>query len=283
MVYRAVGLFSQGLELVHLRDIPAWMRGYANEDIHTGYRVDYTFRMLLRSLFMVHNETGNVWTHLLGFLLVVAIAWDAFNTVLDVSFMTYFVFFAYVASALWCLGASTVYHLMWMHSDPVCRSTLFCDHFGISALTTGSFMPLIAFIFTCHPTLRLIYFSTTLAAGSVGLVMPWTQRFHVWYWRRISIYLFSAAVGVIPAVHSWFIVPDTPVTRPVFYGFFLVCFFYVGGMLIYILQVPERWFPGHFDMWFNSHQIWHVFVVAACVTHFFTCLGVYQRHELPHC
>jgi adiponectin receptor len=283
MVYRALGLFSRGLELTNLRDIPAWMRGYANQHIHTGYRVNYTFRMLLRSLFMVHNETGNVWTHLLGFLLVVAIAGDAFYRVLDVSFMTYFSFFVYVGSALWCLGASTVYHLFWMHSDPVNKTTLFCDHFGISALITGSFVPLIAFLFTCHPTLQYFYGGVTVLVGAFGLIMPWTSRFHTWYWRRLATYLGSSAVGLIPAVHACFIVPNTPVTRPVFYGFLLMLFFYIVGMLIYILHAPERWFPGRFDYLCSSHQLWHVFVVAACVVHFFTCLGIYQRHELPHC
>ena len=34
--------------------------------ITTGYRVEYGFWETLRSLFGLHNETGNVWTHLLG-------------------------------------------------------------------------------------------------------------------------------------------------------------------------------------------------------------------------
>ena len=30
------------------------------------YRVDYSFAQTLRSLFSIHNETGSVWTHLIG-------------------------------------------------------------------------------------------------------------------------------------------------------------------------------------------------------------------------
>lgn len=43
-----------------------------NEYIKSGYRLYFSnFKELLRSLFMWHNETINVWTHLLGALMVI--------------------------------------------------------------------------------------------------------------------------------------------------------------------------------------------------------------------
>jgi predicted membrane channel-forming protein YqfA (hemolysin III family) len=32
----------------------------------------------------------------------------------------------------------------------------------------------------------------------------------------------------------------------------------VVGCLIYATQVPERIYPGRFDIFFSSHQIWHI-------------------------
>ena len=44
-----------------------------NPNIKTGYRIGYnTNRLAFKSLFQIHNETGNVWSHLLGALLFVA-------------------------------------------------------------------------------------------------------------------------------------------------------------------------------------------------------------------
>lgn len=44
-----------------------WQRD--NPYIMTGYRVGFTNNWLcFKSLFMFHNETGNVWSHLLGAL-----------------------------------------------------------------------------------------------------------------------------------------------------------------------------------------------------------------------
>ena len=40
------------------------------------------------------------------------------------------------------------------------------------------------------------------------------------------------------------------------------------GAAIYALRVPERWYPGAFDLWFSSHQLFHLCVVAAALVHY---------------
>jgi predicted membrane channel-forming protein YqfA (hemolysin III family) len=43
-----------------------------NRYVIHGYRINYNTNWLaLRSLFQLHNETGNVWTHLIGVLMFV--------------------------------------------------------------------------------------------------------------------------------------------------------------------------------------------------------------------
>jgi hypothetical protein len=37
-----------------------------NEYIQAHYRVDYSIKDGVKSLFRIHNETGNIWTHLVG-------------------------------------------------------------------------------------------------------------------------------------------------------------------------------------------------------------------------
>jgi predicted membrane channel-forming protein YqfA (hemolysin III family) len=44
-----------------------------NEYIKTGYRVYYSYVDNWRSLFMLHNETGNIWTHLIGFFMFIGL------------------------------------------------------------------------------------------------------------------------------------------------------------------------------------------------------------------
>lgn len=45
-------------------DLPDYLRD--NEYITRYYRADYSVRESLASLFRLHNETGNIWTHLTG-------------------------------------------------------------------------------------------------------------------------------------------------------------------------------------------------------------------------
>jgi len=41
-----------------------------NEFIHTGYRLNFgSTKRILKSLFMIHNESVNVWSHLFGAIL----------------------------------------------------------------------------------------------------------------------------------------------------------------------------------------------------------------------
>ena len=40
------------------------------------------------------------------------------------------------------------------------------------------------------------------------------------------------------------------------------------GAAIYALRVPERWKPGAFDLWFSSHNLFHICVVTAALVHY---------------
>jgi hypothetical protein len=53
----------------------------------------------------------------------------------------------------------------------------------------------------------------------------------------------------------------------------------------YIARIPERLAPGLFDIWFQSHQLFHVFVVAAACIHYYgICLLSYnQTHLFGNC
>lgn len=44
-----------------------------NEHIKSGYRVHFSWRLCLRSMFRMHNETLNIWTHFVAFLLFIGL------------------------------------------------------------------------------------------------------------------------------------------------------------------------------------------------------------------
>jgi adiponectin receptor len=75
--------------------------------------------------------------------------------------------------------------------------------------------------------------------------------------------------GVVPAVHyaiseGWF----NALSRASLGWLILMGCLYILGALFYALRVPERFFPGKCDIWFQSHQIFHVLVIAAAFVHY---------------
>ena len=57
--------------LYHFSKIPDWMKD--NPSILEGYRMNLGLKRTILSLFRIHNETGNIWTHLLGSIFFLAL------------------------------------------------------------------------------------------------------------------------------------------------------------------------------------------------------------------
>jgi adiponectin receptor len=74
---------------------------------------------------------------------------------------------------------------------------------------------------------------------------------------------------VIPGVHYLLIFGSHKAFNVGGLGWFLLtAALYLIGASLYAARIPERIFPGKFDIWFQSHQIFHVFVVAAAYVHY---------------
>ena len=101
-------------------DIPEWRQ--ENEYIRAGYRplqADYV--QVIRSLTFLHNETGNVYTHLVGAVLLPIFASTIFRTIcrpqyIGVTAIDFIMFGVFFCSAELCLAFSTLYHLIGCHS-----------------------------------------------------------------------------------------------------------------------------------------------------------------------
>lgn len=56
----------------HIKSAPSHL--IDNEYIQHGYRINFnSFGKICRSLFMLHNETINVWSHLIGVMLFIGL------------------------------------------------------------------------------------------------------------------------------------------------------------------------------------------------------------------
>ena len=135
-----------------------------NKYIVRGYRpASGSYRRSLRSLGYFHNETVNIWSHLLGavFFLLFSLRLHAVlaprypsATAADVA-----AFACFFASAATCLGMSAAYHAISNHSHPVSKFGNQLDYLGIVILIVGSFLPILHYAFYCHHHLRAAYWT----------------------------------------------------------------------------------------------------------------------------
>ena len=58
---------------------------------------------------------------------------------------------------------------------------------------------------------------------------------------------------------------------------------YIGGALIYVFRIPERWYPKKFDKAGSSHNIFHCAVVAGCAIHFSEAFSMYINRQNMVC
>ena len=141
-------------------DIPEWQQD--NKYILSGYRqqkADYL--EILTSLTFLHNETCNVYTHLIGALLplIAAACMRVLSEprFLNVSATDYVMFSIFFWCAEACLIFSATYHLVGLHSREVELFWHRMDLLGIVVVTVGTFIPGVYYIFNCEPGLQKLH------------------------------------------------------------------------------------------------------------------------------
>ncbi|KAM7135421.1 LOW QUALITY PROTEIN: adiponectin receptor protein 1-like [Molossus nigricans] len=241
-----------------------------------------SFRACFKSIFHIHTETGNIWTHLLGFMLFLFLG---ILTMLRPNM--YFMaplqekgFGMFFLGAVLCLSFSWLFRTVYCHSEKVSRTFSKLDCSGIALVILGSFVPWLYYSFYRSPQLRLIYLSIICVLGICAIMVAQWDGFAPPKHRqtRAGVFLGLGLSGVVPTVHFTIAEGFVKATTVGQMGwFFLMAVMYITGAGLWAARIPERFFPGKFDIWFQSHQLFHVLVVAAAFVHFY---GVSNLQEV---
>lgn len=244
-----------------------------NPHILSGYRFSETKADCVKSVVTLSNEFVNIWSHGIGLLIVIAIAFYFYpmsehfsNSTKSDIFVAAVFFFA----AAKCLVCSTMWHTMNSISNQTLMERFACvDYTGISFLVASSIMTTEYTAFYCEPVSRWIYMLTTAAFGIGGVILPWHPTFNRndWAWVRVAFYVTLAATGSFPVFQLvytrggwWALHFYAPITKSL-----LV---YITGACLYAAKVPERFCPGWFDYVGGSHNIWHFAVLGGILFHY---------------
>uniref|UniRef100_A0A8D2JHF7 Adiponectin receptor protein 1 n=1 Tax=Varanus komodoensis TaxID=61221 RepID=A0A8D2JHF7_VARKO len=252
--------------------LPDWLKD--NDFLLHGHRPPMpSFRACFRSIFRLHTETGNIWTHLLGFLffLVLGIGYMISPNMKYIApVQERVVFGMFFLGAILCLCFSWLFHTVYCHSEEVSRTFSKLDYSGIALLTMGSFVPWLYYSFYCSPQPQLIYLIIICVLGVTAIMVSQWDHFATPQYRavRAGVFLGLGLSGLVPTLHFMISEGFIKATTVGQIGWlFLMAVLYILGVGLYAARIPERFFPGKCDIWFHSHQIFHVLVVAAACVH----------------
>lgn len=265
--------------LIRYEDLPHPWR--ANPHILRGYRFTESKFECITSAFRPSNETVNIWSHLIGFFIMLVIAfrfYPASSTFPLSSKWDILIAAAFFTAACKCLVCSVMWHTMNGISDDKLMERFACvDYTGISFLVAASIMSAEWTAFYCEPVSRTVYMTLTGVLGILGSILPWRPVFNRadMSSARVVFYVSLAATGFAPAIQltltrgsAWSYYFYAPVLKSV-----LV---YLVGAIIYALKIPEKWFPGFFDYCGGSHNIWHIAVLGGILFHYTAMMQLFN-------
>ncbi|XP_043074436.1 progestin and adipoQ receptor family member VII, a [Puntigrus tetrazona] len=258
-----------------LRDteVPGFFR---ERHIHSGYRpLHQNWRYYSLSLLQRHNETINVWTHLIGALAVLAKAARFTETVDFANDPHSWPLLILLLSSASYLTFSTVAHLFGSKSELSHYGFFYLDYVGVALYQYGSaaahyyyaieeswharvrglFMPVASFL-CCLSCFGCCYgkyrnYSLPSWVRKVGQVVPSAVAYG-WdtspVFHRFAVWFESRTRG------------DFRSSPALLFHFGQVAFF-LSSAFFFTQPVPESWFPGHCDFLGQGHQVFHVLMV----------------------
>lgn len=268
-------LRSKPYRLLKFEELPEWYQD--NPLCRSGYRpVSNSVTTCFLSLGHLHNETLNIYTHLIpaiGLAFAQALIHGGLKYLYpDASVADHIVFGIQVDAAIVTLLLSSSYHTMICHSKDVENLMLRVDYVGILTLILGSFFSGIYVGFYCEPLLCYTYWTMIITLSLITATLVLHPRLQGAKYRFLRAWAFIATglSGFAPIIHGLFLYGWSEMwVRSGMPYWLLEGLFYGTGVYFYITRIPESIWPGRFDIWFSSHQFFHVFVVMASLVHLY--------------
>jgi adiponectin receptor len=195
-----MGLATISKPLLSNKEVPIW---YSQSYIYTGYRpVRGSTTFCFQSLAYLHNETVNIYSHLIPAAVAAAFAFMAssyFSTNFPAATRAdRLIVQIYLGTSLACFAISSLYHTFLCHSLYYFDLWVKLDYITILLQILGSFISGIYVSFYCEPGLRKLHWSIVCALQLRLQVVALSN----WFTDRVNIPCHSAYRAKSPAANT---------------------------------------------------------------------------------
>ncbi|KAE8354429.1 HlyIII-domain-containing protein [Aspergillus coremiiformis] len=272
----------------HISEIPRWMQW--DPYILHGYRAQLdSFERCFWSLFYLHNESINTWSHMLPglYFLTVLLAIDYWITQLplEVPVADILAIQTYVAGTAGCLIFSAAFHATNAHSPEVAHAFLKLDYLGIVLTISTTCISVAYFGLYGEPAMQALYIVFTIFSAVMAFWVALDRRMdgaRAGPWRA-TVFFFLAASGLAPICHVAWNEGWSGLTRIPLDSLSVTCTSYAIGTAAYVTRFPEKFWPERFDLIGASHQIFHILVAFGQMVHLFGLREVLLRVHMNVC
>ncbi|KAF2421081.1 HlyIII-domain-containing protein [Tothia fuscella] len=271
--------------------IPGWLRD--NEYIITGHPMPtFSYKRSFRLWRCLHMETMNIWTHLFGSIgfIGAGVGLCLYASDLPTNRLSNGDFFAFemsITSSALCFGLSATFHTLRSHSYNIHHFWGRLDIFGICLLALGGGTSANYYAFYCNHKIQRIYwpinaFSALAAAFTLFNTGGGGSKMRT---IRGGVFSLLATSAMIPIFHRMGSLGWTDACLQIGAQWLLAegLLLFVG-VGIFVCRFPEKWSPGDFDIWGHSHQLFHIFAVAATACHLRSLVTAFNYRQVhPAC
>ena len=255
--------------------------------IITGYRKTNTsFWECVKYTCVMHNDVGNFWSHFIPVILWLIWLWRLSYS-LDFSDP-----FWYPLVCIWIGGCSyalcsSIAHALACKSLETRQIVFMIDYQGITLCSIGV---CIAYYFYERPLDNVLYqYKWTLIVAYVIICctasLPCSLSRFFWkknrYLIRAGSYVIPYYVAVMPfnlRLLTCIWTGEQCIAETLPYHLMLNLFTYLA-IFFFVSKLPEKKFPGKFDYFFHSHQIFHI---AAAIMTSLQFYAVYRDANIRH-
>ncbi|KTB12245.1 Palmitoyltransferase PFA4 [Nakaseomyces glabratus] len=189
-------------------EIPEWQKD--NEHIHTGYvRETSSVMECIRSLFYLHNETVNIYSHLIpaiAFFSTIFFNKYVVPTYSTTTMIDYLIIDIFFLGAFSCLILSSTFHCLKSHSLRVAVFGNKLDYLGIVFLIVASMVSILYYGFHGNPWFFGIFSLITMTFGAACAVVSLKDTFRSREWRpyRAALFVIFGLSAVLPILAGLF-------------------------------------------------------------------------------
>lgn len=179
----------------------------------------------------------------------------------------------FTTGAMVCLLTSSMCHLFGCCSKHIAMLMWQFDYAGIAVLIVASFVPPVYYGFLCRPIYVVIYLSIVSVCGLATIAITLMPKFQEpqYHAYRAATFTSLGLFGIIPTLHAWGLHRQVDAVHEALVLDLWMGAIYLLGTAVYTLKIPERFWPGKFDVAFHSHQLFHIAVVVAAMVHYKAC------------